>query len=235
MADNNLRTIRIEIDGNWTVEDMASFLVNLNDLYSFRYQLGHFQRELYKVTNAAYLVAAMYGSVKLNRLSVGDPTEGFDRGFDFEPSASLVKHPLLLTHVRYGSPGVTDVTGLAGIVGHIKDFLTRVIEWSLTKTQRDLENQARDLSNHKQQIENAILRGRAEQEIERLRLDNIVRLLNVYADNMVEVPEHDLTQEGMKHAISFLAKRQEVVIRLVEAGLIKSLVSVDPETNRLQL
>jgi hypothetical protein len=230
MPDNDLLTIRIEIDGKWTVKDMASFLANLNDLYLFRDQLDHFKKQLNKVANVSHLVAAMYASLKLNRIAENDPTDGFS----LERWASRVQPPLFLTRMSYGSPGVTDVTGIAGVVGHLKDFLTQLIEWHLSKSQRDLENQARELNNQKQQIDNDILRQQAEQELQRLRLENIVKFLNVY-DVMVEVSGDDLSLDGMKHAITFLAKQQEVMTRLIEAGLVKRVTSLSSESERSQV
>ena len=62
---------------------------------------------------------------------------------------------LKVRRIEYASPGFKDLAGLGEIVGHIKDFTLRFIEFFGSRKERELKNQEIELKNQSLRIENA--------------------------------------------------------------------------------
>ena len=61
---------------------------------------------------------------------------------------------LYVKRIQFASPGFTDLAGLGTIVGHVKDFLFKLIDLCTTTKQREHENEKRKLENDQMRIEN---------------------------------------------------------------------------------
>lgn len=61
---------------------------------------------------------------------------------------------LQLRKIEYGSPGFSDLAGAGEAIGHVKDFILKLIEHWVTRRQRNLENEERELKNQRLRIEN---------------------------------------------------------------------------------
>jgi hypothetical protein len=76
-----------------------------------------------------------------------------------DPSAALKllepDEQLYVKRIQFGSPGFTDLAGVGEVVGHIKDFLLKIIDLVVTRQQRDMENEERKARVQKLRIENA--------------------------------------------------------------------------------
>src|SRR5581483_4015272 len=62
---------------------------------------------------------------------------------------------LEVQRIQYGSEGFKDLAGIGEIVGHIKDFILKLIEHKSAKRQRELENEEKEIRNQQLRIENA--------------------------------------------------------------------------------
>ena len=62
---------------------------------------------------------------------------------------------LQLKRVQYASPGFIDIAGMGVIVGHIKDFVLRILEMRADGPKRELELQVQQTELQRARIENA--------------------------------------------------------------------------------
>jgi hypothetical protein len=105
---------------------------------------------------------------------------------------------LQVRRIEYASPGLKDLAGVGEVIGHLKDFLLRLIELAVTSPQRQLENDERELNN------------------QRLRLENARLFVQVGRD--IGLSEHELRQLA-----GFVETKQDPIIRLVEDGKITAV------------
>jgi hypothetical protein len=57
--------------------------------------------------------------------------------------------------IDYASPGSADLVGIGAIVGHLKDFMLKMIERQDLKRQRELSEERAELENERARLENA--------------------------------------------------------------------------------
>ena len=62
---------------------------------------------------------------------------------------------LEVRRLQYASPGVSDLAGIGVIVGHVKDFVHKLIDRHDTQRQRDLNDEKMAIENERMRIENA--------------------------------------------------------------------------------
>jgi hypothetical protein len=68
----------------------------------------------------------------------------------FEPEERLE-----VRRISYASPGFTDLAGVGTVVGHIKDFIIKLIERRDSRRQRELNDERAALENDRIRLENA--------------------------------------------------------------------------------
>jgi hypothetical protein len=186
---SKLAVLQIVIDSRWSVEEMRHFLANLEDMYNFSLTL----ELMLRLKEEAGIV--FRGTD--NRGHIG-PLTG-------SPWLIPEQSALQIRRIQYNSPGLMDIAGLGVVIGHLKDFLTKVLEFASTREQRRLENQERALKNQRLQIDNA---------------SSLVKLAK----------EAGCTKSEIKELMLWVAARQDGLITLASKGKIRS-VRLLPDKN----
>jgi hypothetical protein len=192
MLFDTRQIIRINISDDWSASDIATFLHELDYLYNLGLRI----------------VAA----------ATNDKTE---RQIELWTERSLLAQDLKkqLPHaelevcqIHYSSPGFTDLAGLGIVIGHLKDFLLRLIEYRLQSRRRILEEEQMVTDNTKKHIENETLMLKNAQ----LRLENVRQFLALAKDN-------GFTEEELNKLIPPIDRAQEILFRLVSDGRIQTV------------
>jgi hypothetical protein len=192
MLFDTRQIIRINISDDWSASDIATFLHELDYLYNLGLRI----------------VAA----------ATNDKTE---RQIELWTERSLLAQDLKkqLPHaelevcqIHYSSPGFTDLAGLGIVIGHLKDFLLRLIEYRLQSRRRILEEEQMVTDNTKKNIENETLMLKNAQ----LRLENVRQFLALAKDN-------GFTEEELNKLIPPIDRAQEILFRLVSDGRIQTV------------
>src|ERR1051325_7404328 len=111
------RVIRFCIDGRWSVQEMGEFFLDLNSL------------------------AILLVSLRLSALRTLAQKQGFVTLEEYlQWVIGLVGNNRLLEikSIHYGSHGIQDIAGAGVIIGHIKEFILKIIEIFLDKKKRRL-------------------------------------------------------------------------------------------------
>jgi hypothetical protein len=216
--DESRKSLRIELDGRWSAEEMGRALTCLSELYNLRLFLELIRDE-----------ARELESYYFDRLERGDAaflarqTRRFRRRFhpfdfgifpslpaiwierEFVNLAGLVRpeESLDIRRINYASPGFADLTGIGTVVGHLKEFVLKLIE------RRDLKRQ-RELSDEKAELEN-----------ERIRLENI----KLYVALARDVGYSDTEVRQLANVVD---GRQEILARLIDFQKIRKISSFEP-------
>jgi hypothetical protein len=213
--DRELRTVRVHIAGRWSADEMGQFLIDVRDLYNLGFVLALMRDDL-GLLDRYYADLFPYAD-RLHRpllwrqiMHFGIigappvlPTINLE---DPEALQSLLEPDELLEvqRIEFASPGFKDLLGLGEVIGHVKDFLLKLIDWKLTARQRQLENEERELKN------------------QRLRIENAKEFVALGRDL-------GLPQQEIRKMVGFVGKRQDRTLKLIEAGKITS-VSVPPQS-----
>jgi hypothetical protein len=190
--------MRIEMDNKWSATELGSMLTSLSDLYSLRLILDSIRKGHEMWESIARKFPPLPSTQKSLKESLMQSIK--DLTFKLSPTRISDRSPfsdylnpdelLEVRRVKYSSPGVTDLTGVGAIVGHLKDFILRLIEHRSTEPQRNLENELRMLKN------------------ERIRIENAKRFLAL-------LREQGVTGEDMKKLISYVDNKQDIIVHLV--------------------
>ena len=127
VIDQSRHLIRFNIDGTWTPAEMGMFLLDLDDLYMLH--------------------------ITLEAVKVRTPGGAWGREYDLRRISEFMKDAnprsvfLELIRIQYGSPGITDFAGLGEIVGHIKEFVLKIIENVSSRDERQLRNTQLEIEN----------------------------------------------------------------------------------------
>lgn len=98
---------------------------------------------------------------------------------------------LEVRRLSYSSPGASDLAGIGVIVGHVKDFVIKLIDRHDSQRQRELSDE------------------RTAVEIERLRIEN--------ARNFVALGrELGFSEVEMRKLVAHVDDKQEVLIQLID-------------------
>jgi hypothetical protein len=167
--DESRQSIRLQIEGRWSAQDMGNVLLAISDLYDLRLLL--------ELLNDEWRVLDRYYDEFLHRFPL--PSRRRRRFLSLGPfplefglfAASLpplddahlarvsqVLEPDERLHVRrvsYASPGSIDLVGIGAVVGHIKDFMLKPIERHDSKRHRELSDEREELDNERLRLENA--------------------------------------------------------------------------------
>jgi len=122
------RIIRFSIDGNWSTEDMGEFCLALDDLYMLLTAL-----ETTMTRSPSGARSKFKGDIRRHSRWLRECNPG-------SPFLQIIK-------VRYGSPGFQDVAGIGIIVGHLKDFILKIIENVSGRKRRQLIDKQLEIEN----------------------------------------------------------------------------------------
>lgn len=218
--NEEIRLLRIGIDGRWDAAEFAKSLNALDHLYTARFAIGLELEELRELREfyadapfppyprslkwfRRWVKLAPPSLLRIEHIPMIGGADAFALISDLlEPQERLV-----VQRVLYGSPGIQDLVGIGEIVGHLKDLLVRIIDHWSTRRQRDLENERRELENRQLQIE----------------------IAKQYVDLAREV---GYSKREMRQLVGSVVREQLPLIQLVAAGKITSADIVDSDANR---
>ena len=115
---------------------------------------------------------------------------------------------LQLKRVQYASPGFTDIAGLGVIIGHIKDFVLRILEMRADGPKRELELQVQ------------------QAELQRVRIENARALLNVVRESGSLINTKETSE-----VLRWIDNRQGFLLDMVNKGKITGAELLDESTN----
>lgn len=206
--DEQIKVLRLDIDGHWEAREFAGSLTALDRLYTLRFALAvEFEelrdiRDLYmdfpfppfaKSIKQFRRLARLFPSALLRGELA--PLVTSPQGFALWEKLLEPQERLALQRVIYGSPGIKDLAGFGEIIGHLKDLLVRIIElWSASR-QRQLENERRELEN------------------ERLRIQ-------IAKDYVGLAGDMGYSKREMRQLVTFVVQEQRPIIQLVEDGKV---------------
>ncbi len=166
--DQSVATIRLEIDGRWSANQMAKSLQHIEELYNLRLMLEIMKDDL-RNWDESYIEAIHFPPFRhrISRLMRRDEFTG--SGFspfkdvcsgsmlDFTSMSKLIlpEEQLAIMKIKYGSPGFEDLAGIGKIIEQLLNFLRWVIEYFGSGEVRKLDNETKRLSNEGMRIWNA--------------------------------------------------------------------------------
>lgn len=173
MPEQEQKILRVEIDGTWTSDEFSDSLRSIADLYGLRAILAIEHESLKEIERLSGAVWDL-GPFPLDlpfpsrRLTPRLRAAYRARGIPF-PAAPLIdpsnpsdalqllepEEQLYVKRIQFASPGFKDLAGLGEVVGHVLDFLSKLIELGVTRRQRQPENDLREETVRKMRIENA--------------------------------------------------------------------------------
>lgn len=153
--DVNQSIIRFNIDGNWTLEEMAGFLSDLNYLYMLllflksdfiftnndQYESKDSREKKMRELRIRNLPAITIE--QFNNLSYFETRDLFTRFGRFLPENELLR----VVKIQYSSPGVQDLAGLGELIGHLKEFFLKIIDNLSNRSERSIKNRELELRN----------------------------------------------------------------------------------------
>jgi hypothetical protein len=203
--DESRQSLRFQIDGPWSAEDMGSLFLSLSDLYDLRLLLELFSDESRLIDRyyEEFFHRYPFPSRRRRRfLSLAPfPWEAglFGAILPTLDEAHLSRlsqvldpdERLAVQRVRYASPGSIDLVGIGAVMGHVKDFAVKMIERHDNKRQRKLSDERAALENDRLRIENA---------------RNFVALAR----------ELGYTETEIRRLVAHVDEKQEVLVRLID-------------------
>ncbi len=192
MSFDSRQIIRINISDDWSASDMATFLHELD----FLYNLG----------------------LRIVAVATSNETE---RQIEMWAERSLLAHHIKTHHpqaelevcqIQYSSPGFTDLAGVGTVVGHVKDFLFRLIDYRVHSRRRSLEDDHLAAQNTKIQLENEAIRLKNAQ----LQMENARQFLELAKAN-------GFSEDEIQKLMQPVTGVQETLVRLVSDGRIESV------------
>ena len=212
IMNTNRDIIRIDIDGDWTAEEMARSLAHASDLYNLRLlvQVSNedardWERVWMKMRHSMFPRKMMRHRMRMMPLfmSQGFFLPGTFANINIEQVMEAVnliypEERLRLRRIQFASPGFKDLAGFGEIVGHLKDFLLRIIELCVDRRKRNLENDERELRNQS------------------LRINNARDFLGLSRD-------YGYSETETRRLVSIVDERQETFVHLVESGKMQQV------------
>lgn len=199
-------TLRLDIEGRWNVHEFGCLLVSVSDLYNLR-MLVMLSSQKRTEPQEHLLDALRRLSLAKTEMEINISEQEilapyvWGGGIPLKSSelarvANNILHEDILTvrKITYSSPGSADLAGIGIALGHIKDMIFRLLDWK---------------KNH---IENKI----SEAKLQKIRLENAKQLVDIAKDC-------GFSSSELRQMISFADDRQEVFIRPIENGKIKSV------------
>jgi hypothetical protein len=116
-------------------------------------------------------------------------------------AALMPKERLLVRHISYGSPGSLDLAGVGVVVGHIKDFILRLVERKDLQRKRQLDEERAALQN------------------ETIRLENARNFIDIARDV-------GYTDSEIRRMTALVDEKQEIFVRVTQTGRLRSVLSI---------
>lgn len=185
------------MDGRWWADDLATALTALSSIYAFALLSGG-SRGYLRLTTLLDPFSPRFSQGSGERVAEVIRSVG-KRGIT---SKERYLDDLELLSVRYSSPGLADLAGMGAAIGHVKDFLLKLIE---------IRRSARS-----QQIGDAILR----EDLIKRRLENLERFVGL-------VDRHNLDPYQRSVIVSHVWDNEIPLYSLVDRGLITDASVVD--------
>lgn len=209
--ERSLQILRLEIEGQWSASEFGQALMSISNLYDLRLflemlredeqdwerfydEMIHFPpfRQRWKNRRRYFGAVPWMAGLPGSTLPLLDDSQLSRISLLIEPAERLE-----VRRIRYSSPGVADLAGIGTVVGHLKDFIVRLIERHNSKRQRELGDE------------------RAALENDRIRLEN--------ARNFVALGR-DLgySETDLRRLVVHVDEKQETVIRLIDQQKLRS-------------
>ena len=192
MLFDSQQIIRINISDDWSASDIATFLHELDYLYNLGLRI----------------VAAATGDKQGRQIEMwAEKSLLSEHTKKHYPRAELE-----VCQIHYSSPGFTDLGGMGTVIGHIKDFILRLIDYRVQSRRRVLEDDQFVVETAKKNLENEAIMLKNVQ----LRIENARQFLELAKNN-------GYSEEEIKKLIPPVVQAQETLVRLVSDGRIQSV------------
>jgi len=211
--------LRLEMDRQWSCSDLGQMILAVNDLYNLRLILEAQNRYFSEVDHLIPGIRRPDPGGRQDRTTlppdisavaaqIGWPITSIlsSEGLAHITTSAFPDRLLSLHRIRYSSPGVTDISGIAGIVGYLKDFLVFLIEWFGDRRKRQLEC------------------DRADAEIVALRIQNVGRFISL-AEKCGYGPQ------DVRQLIRFVDGKQDTLLDLVQQSKLREAVILERNPN----
>jgi len=201
--DRSVQVLRLEMQGRWYAAELGSVACAISDLYDLRFVLElmsedqrdweHFFDE---VIHFPPFRRQWKRKLMRQQLMLGPFLPLSSVRFDVSRLSRLSEYlepdeRLEVRRLDYASPGASDLAGIGVIVGHVKDFVFKLIDRRDTRRQRELNDE------------------RTAVEIERMRIEN--------ARNFVALGRDlGFSEAEMRKLATHVDDKQEVLIKLVD-------------------
>jgi hypothetical protein len=167
--DRSVQILRLELEGKWSAEELGQTLISISNLYDLRFfleLLREDQRDWEHFYEELRHFAPFRHRWRERLLYWGPRPWGFGLLSPFPPvldDAQLSRlwqlldpeERLAVRRINYASPGATDLAGIGTVVGHIKDFILKLIERRDSTRKRQLDEEKAALENDRIRLENA--------------------------------------------------------------------------------
>lgn len=254
LSNEITKVIRFEIEGDWDAYEMSHFLNTVTDLYFFGFFFLYFEivyPESLLEENKKSSLSNLFQKLEMNLDAIYLLSTAFNDpdslpNYIYSQTKENIIFPKIVLNVsklQYNSPGVTDFVGIGQIVGHIKDFVLKLIDIKITTEQRKLEDEKRKLEIAGKNLENEQMKIELHKkmaEVEKLQLENKKLKKEIKSFNsenntvQIEQGNHAFTDEFIllnpennKRNIKFtkqaIAKREKVLIDLINNGKIRGV------------
>lgn len=201
--NRTIQVLRLEMEGRWYADELGSAACALSDLYNLRFCLELMFEDLrdWEIFYDELLhfppFRKRWRRKVMRRQLMPDPFLPLAAmPFDISQLSRLRDYlepdeRLEIRRLDYASPGVSDLAGIGVIVGHVKDFVNKLIDRRDTQRQRDLNDE------------------KLAVEIERMRIEN--------ARNFVALGrELGFSDAEIRKLVAQVDDRQEILIKLVD-------------------
>ena len=214
--NDSTKIMRLEIDGQWTADDMINSIKAVQDLYNlrlilqFEYEEWLEWREFYhELKFFPPFRKRMQARLFFERENFPSCKTIIPLSEDELSRVSELCYPnevLNIRRIKYGSKGIKDLAGIGEIIGHVKDFILELIHIRKDKEKRSLENEERKLKNQHLQLENAQKYVELAKSIglKKSEIRQLVRLADNKQDKLV-----DLIDEGKIYGVRLLNSNEE--------------------------
>ena len=143
-------TVRISIDGRWSVEDMSGEFAALDYLYNVEC-IAQPQNQFFDY--GTVYARAIPDLRKRNPYQLA-VIRYFTREEWSAPLTMGVPYRLLVERIHYGSPGLQDVAGLGEALKNVIDFIKYLIEWKQRRDRHEADMRRATLEEERLEIEN---------------------------------------------------------------------------------
>ncbi len=165
--NRTIQILRLEMEGRWYADEFGSAACAVSDLYNLRFCLELVSEDLREWENLYDELLhfppfrqRLRRKLMRHQLMPGPFLPLTSLPFDISQLSRLRDYlepdeRLEIRRLDYASPGVSDLAGIGVIVGHVKDFVHKLIDRRDTQRQRDLNDEKLAVEIEHMRIENA--------------------------------------------------------------------------------